>query len=84
MVKQYIWEWKFRSWRCRRRTCCIKLYNLKKYFIYLFSERGEGRETERGRNINVKEKHQFAASPTPPTRDLACNPGMCPAWESNQ
>ena len=20
----------------------------------------------------------------PPTEDLACNPGMCPDWESNQ
>ena len=23
-------------------------------------------------------------SPAPPTGDLACNPGMCPDWESNQ
>ena len=26
----------------------------------------------------------MAASHTPPTRDLACNSGMCPDWESNQ
>ena len=46
-----------------------------KDFIYLFLERGEGRE---------REKHQcVVASPVPPTGDLACNPGMCPDWESN-
>ena len=31
------------------------------------------------------EKHQcVVASCTPPTGDLACNPGMCPHWELNQ
>ena len=31
------------------------------------------------------EKHQcVVASCTPPTRGPACNPGMCPDWESNQ
>ena len=50
----------------------------KKDFIYLFSERGEGREKE-------GEKPQcVVASCTPPTGDLAHNPGMCPDWESNQ
>ena len=45
--------------------------------IYLFLERGEGREKER-------ERHQcVVASCVPPTRDLACNPGMCPDWELN-
>ena len=30
------------------------------------------------------EKYQcVVASCTPPTRDLAHNPGMCPDWESN-
>ena len=30
------------------------------------------------------EKHQCAvASHVPPTGDQACNPGMCPDWESN-
>ena len=49
-----------------------------KDFIYLFLERGEGREEE-------GEKHQcVVASCTPPTGDLACNPGMCHDWESNQ
>ena len=31
------------------------------------------------------EKHQcVVARHTPPTRDLAHNPGTCPDWESNQ
>ena len=47
-----------------------------KDFIYLFLE--EGREKERERNINVW------LSLMPPTGDLACNPSMCPDWESNQ
>ena len=55
-----------------------------KDFIYLFSERGEGRGKERERNINVREKHQLAASHMTPSRDLAHNPGMCTDWESNQ
>ena len=29
------------------------------------------------------EIHQSLASLTPPTGDLAHNPGMCPDWESN-
>ena len=45
-----------------------------KDFIYLFLERGR-----------KGEKHQcVVASHTPPNGDLACNPGMCPDWESNQ
>ena len=51
---------------------------LKKYFMYLFLE--VGREGERER-----EKHQcVVACHTSPTRDLACNPGLCPDWESNR
>ena len=49
-----------------------------KDFIYVFLERGEGTEKER-------QKHQcVVASCTPPTGDLAHNPGVCPDWESNQ
>ena len=56
----------------------IKLVLIKQRFfldfIYLFLERG--REGER-----VGEKHQcVVASHTPPTGDLAHNPGMCPNW----
>ena len=55
------------------------LFLCRKYFIYLFLERGEGREKERERNINV-----WLPLVHPPTGDLACNPGLCPAWELNQ
>ena len=49
----------------------------KSLFIYLFLERGEGKETE-------EEKHQcVVASHVRPTGDLTHNPGMWPDWESN-
>ena len=48
--------------------------------IYLVSFRERGREGER-----EAKKHQcVVTSHVPPTGDLACNPGMCPDWESNQ
>ena len=31
-----------------------------------------------------EEHHCVVASCAPPTGDLACNPGMCPDWKSNQ
>ena len=43
--------------------------------MYLFLQKGQERE---------EEKHScVVASCTPPTGDLACNPGMCPDRESN-
>ena len=49
-----------------------------KDFVYIFRERERTGERE-------GEKHQcVVASLEPPTRDLTCNPGMCPDWESNQ
>ena len=49
-----------------------------KDFIYLFLER-------RREGIREGEKHHcVVASCAPPTGGLACNPGMCPDWESNQ
>ena len=56
------------------------IYNLPifKDFIYLFLERGEGKEKEWERNIHV-----WLPLTCPPTGDLACNPGTCPGWESN-
>ena len=51
-----------------------------KDFIYLFSFRERGREGGK-----EEEKYQcVVATHVPPTRDLACNPGLCPDWESNQ
>ena len=52
--------------------------------LFLFLERGERREKERERKIDVQEKHQLITSLMSPTGDLACNPGMCPEWELNQ
>ena len=50
------------------------------FFKILFIFRGKGREGGR-----EGEKHQcMVASHVSPTGDLACNPGMCPDWESNQ
>ena len=45
---------------------CGLLAFIKKDFIYLFLERGEGREKERERNIDVREKHQSVAPCTWP------------------
>ena len=45
--------------------------------VFFFLERGREEERE-------EEKHEcVVASHTPPTGDPACNPGMCPCWESN-
>ena len=51
---------------------------LFKDFIFIFRQRGREGKRE-------GEKHQYVvASCVPPTGDLACNPGMCPDWESNR
>ena len=48
------------------------------FILIIFRERERKKERE-------GEKHQcVVASPTPPTKDQACNPGMCPNWESKQ
>ena len=53
-------------------------------FHYLFLERGEGRDKERERNINVREKHHLVASHMhPDPGDWTLNPGMCPDQELN-
>ena len=49
-----------------------------RFYLFIFRERGREGERE-------GEKHQcVVASRAPPTGDLACNPVMCPDWESNQ
>ena len=56
-----------------------------KDFIYSLSERGEGREKVREKNINVEEKHRLADPHLlTPNQGLAHNPGMCPDQEPNQ
>ena len=48
----------------------------------LIDFREGGREKERERNMNVREK-QSVASCTHPDQGLNCNLGMCPDQESN-
>ena len=55
----------------------FKIFSI--YFLFRGSRR-EG-ERERGRNINVREKHCSGASCAPPPGDQAHNPGMCPHRE---
>ena len=50
----------------------------KRFYLFIFRERGWEGERE-------GEKCQcVVTSCLSPTGDLACNPGMCPDWESNQ
>ena len=50
----------------------------KDFHLFIFRERGLERERE-------GQKHQcVVASHAAPTGDMACNPGMCPDWESNR
>ena len=49
-----------------------------RFYLFIFRERGKERERE-------EEKHQcVVSSHAPPAGDLACNPGMCLDWESNE
>ena len=51
---------------------------MKGLILFIFRERGQEGERE-------GEKHQWmVASHVALTGALACNPGMCPDWESNQ
>ena len=55
-------------------------FNLIYFLKILFIFREKGREGE-----GKGEKHQCAViSGMPRTGDLACNPGMCPDWETNR
>ena len=51
--------------------------------IYLFLERGEGRKRVRETSVCERYSHRLPLM-CPPTGDLACNPDMCPDWESNR
>ena len=51
--------------------------SIKIIYLLIFREKGRERERE-------GEKYQcVVACHTPPPVDLACNPSMCPDWESN-
>ena len=71
------------SWFLSILTLCLSIGAFSSWTFFfkdfiLFLDRGRGAERE-------GEKHQcVVASWAPPTRDLACNPGMYPDWESNQ
>ena len=62
------------------RKNCVKLIFLD--FIYLFSERREGREKDKERNIDVREKHQSIASPMYPNQGP--NPQPMPVPDQNR
>ena len=59
---------------CSVQSISFSLFFFKDFVLFIFRQRGkEG------------EKHQcVVTSHAPPTGDLACNPGMCPDWVSNQ
>ena len=64
-----------------KNECNHNFFNFKKYLIYLFLERGEGKEKEKG------EKYQcVVVSHVPLTLgpDLVLNLGMCSDWELNE
>ena len=85
----YINMYKYGKWTCAYKIhldiffLYFKVFFIFKDFIYLFLERGKGREKERERNINAWIIHQSGASCTSPPGDLAHNPGMCPNWDLN-
>ena len=51
-------------------------FSLLKILLFIFREGKEGREGETHECV--------VAFCTPPTGDLACNPGIRPGWESYQ
>ena len=55
----------------------LSLHSFKD-FIYLFFERGEGRERKREGNISVREKHQSVASCTRPNLGPNLQPRLVP------
>ena len=54
---------------------------LKRFYLFIFRERR--REGEREREGEKYQRVVASHTHTPCTGKLACNPGMCPDWESN-
>ena len=52
--------------------------NFFKDYLFIFREKGRERKREGEKHQCVVASHSF------PTEDHACNPGMCPDWESNR
>ena len=79
-------SWALEPARHRFLRTVLNIFHLYSFFLntwhflkILFISRERGREGER-----EGEKHQcVVTSHVAPTGDLACNPGMCPDWESN-
>ena len=68
---------RFHSFFMAEKIYIFTISFLKIFYLFIFRERRKG-ERER-------ENHQcVGASCVPSIGDLACNPGMCPDWESNQ
>ena len=77
---QTVYQWQLfngRRWEPITFIWSVFSLFLKKILCIYFLDGGKGdREGE---------KHQYvAASCASPTGDLACNPGMCPDWESSR
>ena len=60
------------------------MHSLKFFKKTLVISRERGREGEREKNSDVREKHQLVAFCMSPTGDMARNPGMFPERELNQ
>ena len=54
------------------------LQNIFPFYLFIFREKGREGEREEEKHLCVVASHMAR------TGDLACNPGMCPDWESNQ
>ena len=60
------------------REARVYTISLKKIYLCIFRERGWEGEREGEKHPFVRETIDWVASHTSPTRDLACNPGICP------
>ena len=65
LMNWFLFKTRFLSWVCLMSKVLIYVFIFKD-FIYLLLERGEGREEEKEKNINVWEIHPSVASCTPP------------------
>ena len=63
------------------KTKALNAFIFQRFYLFIF--RG-GKGWRKGSTDDVWEKHRSVVFCTPPTGDLAHNPGMCPDQESNQ
>ena len=76
-IKNIIWSSRLFSHFYFYFKKCYLLLVFKDFYLFIFRERGRegGREGE---------KHQCVVASQAHYGNLACNPGVCPDWESNQ